>query len=125
MKSMRTMMELAKGKAEAMGVRIWQGSRCGYFVTVGELLALYAGEGFNSRGSAMRRHVRLWMEMDEAVLEGSDEDEGSALWFPCPKGKETLVMVRSEQCGGRYVTEIRRTEWPALRRMHGIQEAIA
>lgn len=125
MKSLMTMWKVARAWAVAQGVRIWEGTRCGFFLTIWELKELYTIQGFNHRGTAMRRHVQTWMAEDLAVLEGSEWDPKAAVWFPCPEGKETLVMVRSEQCGGRYVTEIRRTEWPALRRMHGIQEAIA
>lgn len=125
MKSLATMLAMAKSMAESLGVRIWKGMRCGYYLTVGELLGLYRSEGFNRRGSAMRRHIEAWMGLDEAVLEGSDEDLTSAVWFPCPEGKETLVMVRSHECGGRYVTKIDRTEWPVLRKMHGIQEVLS
>lgn len=125
MKSLATMLAMAKAKAESFGVRVWKGVRCGFFLTIGELLGLYRSEGFNGKGTAMRHHLVAWMGLDEAVVEGSDEDLTSAVWFPCPEGKETLVMVRSQECGGHFVTKIDRTEWPVLRQMHGIQEVLA
>lgn len=125
MKSCRTMLKVAKAYARGFGARIWKGVRCGIFLTVGELLELYRSQGFNHRGTAMRRHIGQWMEIDEAVLEGPSMSPDSAVWFSCPEEMRTLVMVRSEQCGGRYVDEIRRTEWPVLMRMHGIQEVLA
>lgn len=124
MKSCRTMLKVAKAYARSFGARIWKGVRCGIFLTVGELLELYRSQGFNHRGTAMRRHIGQWMEIDEAVLEGPSMSPDSAVWFPCPEEMRTLVMVRSEQCGGRYVGEIRRTEWPVLRRMHGLEQEV-
>lgn len=125
MKSRETMHGLARAHAWGYGPRVWKGQRCGYYLTVGELLAVYRAEGFNHLGTAMRKHIRVWMAEDKAVLEGSDERMDSAVWFECPKGMETVVMVRSEVCGGRYVTRINRNDWPVLRHMHGIQEALA
>ena len=126
MKSCRTMLKVAKAYARGFGARIWKGVRCGIFLTVGELLELYKSQGFNHRGTAMRRHIGQWMEIDEAVLEGPSMSPDSAVWFGCPEELKVSVMVRSEQCGGRFVTEITRTEWPILRRMHGLeQEALA
>ncbi len=125
MKSLKTMLRVAKAYAEGLGVRIWKNMRCGIFLTVCELQELYTSQGFNHCGTAMRRHLQAWMSIDQAVLEGSDEDPTAAVWFECPKEREVSVLVRSEQCGGRYVTRIDRMEWPVLKRMHGIQEAIA
>lgn len=121
MKSRETMHRLARAHAWGLGPRVWKGRRCGYYLTVGELLSVYRQEGFNHLGTAMRKHILHWMAEDKAVLEGSDEKEDSAVWFDCPAGCETVVMVRSEQCGGRYVAKIDRLDWPILRQIHGIQ----
>ena len=94
------------------------------FLTVGELLDLYVSQKFNARGTVMRKHIESWMAMDEAVLEGSSYRPDSAVWFECPEELKVSVMVRSEQCGGRFVTEITRTEWPILRRMHGLEQEV-
>ena len=124
MKSLKTMLKAAKEKAESLGARIWKGIRCGYFLTIGELSELYINEGFNRCCTAMRRHIETWMETDQAVLEGSPYKPDSAVWFECPEEKRVMVMVRSEECGGRFVTEIRRTDWPILRRMHGLEQEV-
>lgn len=125
MKSMKTMLKLARAHARSYGARIWKGVRCGMYLTVGELLAVYRDQGFNRKGTAMRRHIATWMAEDMCVLEGAIYDESSAVWFDAPEDMDTLIMVRSEQCGGRYVTRIDRNDWPVLRHMHGIQEALA
>lgn len=122
MKSSKTMLGLAKAIAVSKGPRIWCGTRCGVYVTMAELNELYLREGFNREGSAMRRHMKGWMEIDQAVLEGSVYVPESALWFEAPEDMETVIKVFSQNCGGRYVTRIDRTQWPVLRRMHGIQE---
>ena len=124
MKSLKTMLRVAKSYAAAMGVRVWKNIRCGIFLTVGELQDLYTSQGFNHKGTAMRRHLDAWMAEDEAVVEGSEHDPAAAVWFACPPEKATLVKVRSEQCGGRCVIGIDRMDWPVLRRMHGIQEVL-
>lgn len=125
MKSSKTMFGLAKAMAVAKGPRIWCGTRCGVYLTVEELSGLYMAEGFNRKGSAMHRHIGGWMELDQAVLEGSVWAPESAVWFEAPEELETLIKVFSQSCGGRYVTRIDRTKWPALRKMHGIQEVLA
>lgn len=122
MKSLKTMHGLARAMAIAKGPRIWSRTRCGYYLTIGELHQLYNDEGFNHRGTCMRRHIGQWMCADMAILEGSEYNTNSAVWFECPAGSETMVKVFSECCGGRYVTKIDRNQWPSLRRMHGIQE---
>lgn len=124
MKSCRTMLKVARAYAAGFGARIWKGVRCGIYLTVGELLDLYVSQKFNARGTVMRKHIESWMAMDEAVLEGSSYRPDSAVWFECPEELKVSVMVRSEQCGGRYVTEITRTEWPILRRMHGLDQEV-
>lgn len=124
MKSCRTMLRIAKAYAESFGARIWKNLRCGYFLTVGELLELYTSQGFNRRGTAMRRHIDSWMAEDQAVLEGSSYKPDSAVWFECPAEKRVMVMVRSEQCGGRYVIGIDRMEWPVLRQIHGLEQEV-
>lgn len=124
MKSMKTMFAEARAAAISKGPRMWKGTRYGYYLTVGELKGLYMNEGFNHRGTAMHRHLDCWQETDMAAVEGPAYAESSAVWFECPEGSETLVMVLSQSCGGRYVTRIDRTQWPSLRKMHGIQEAL-
>lgn len=124
MKSCRTMLKISAAYAGSFGARIWKGTRCGIYLTIGELQELYKSQGFNHKGSAMRKHLYQWMEADKAALEGSSRDPTSAVWFECPKEKEVLVMVRSEQCGGRYVTRIDRMEWPVLRKMHGLEQEV-
>ena len=124
MKSLKTMLRVAKAYAESFGARIWKGIRCGIFLTISELSELYVSQGFNKCCTAMRRHIETWMETDQAVLEGSPHKPDSAVWFECPEDKRVLVMVRSEQCGGRFVTKIRRTDWPILRRMHGLEQEV-
>lgn len=125
MKSSATMYRLARAHAIGHGIRIWRNSRCGCYLTIGELLEIYTSDGFNHMGTAMRRHIDTWMATDRAVVEGPVLDRESAVWFPVPKEMKVPVMVFSEQCGGRCVLDIDRTEWPALRRMHGIQTEIA
>lgn len=122
MKSGATMCRIARAMAVDAGVRVWKGRRAGFYVTIGELQAHYTNLGFNRRGTAMRRHIDTWMATDRAVLEGPAEDPESAVWFPCPDEMRTQVLVASERCGGNAVIGIDRTEWPVLRRMHGIQE---
>ena len=124
MKSCRTMLKVARAYAVGFGARIWKGVRCGIYLTVGELLDLYVSQKFNARGTVMRKHIESWMAMDEAVLEGSSYRPDSAVWFECPEELKVSVMVRSEQCGGRYVTEITRTDWPILRKMHGLEQEV-
>lgn len=124
MKSCITMLRVARAYAKGFGARIWKGVRCGVYLTVGELQDLYTSQGFNRRGTAMRRHLGQWMEIDEAVVEGNAYAKDSAVWFNCPEELKVSVMVRSEQCGGRFVTEITRTEWPILRRMHGLDQEV-
>lgn len=125
MKSSATMYRLARARAIARGVRVWKGTRAGCFLTIGELLEIYTTDGFNHMGTAMRRHLDTWMATDRAVVEGSVLDRESAVWFPAPDDLKVVAMVVSERCGGRYVTEIDRIDWPVLRRMHGIQTEIA
>lgn len=125
MKSSATMYRLARARAIARGVRVWKGMRAGCFLTIGELLEIYTTDGFNHMGTAMRRHLDAWMATDRAVVEGSVLDRESAVWFPAPDDLKVVAMVVSERCGGRYVTEIDRIDWPVLRRMHGIQTEIA
>lgn len=122
---MKTMFAEARDAAISKGPRMWKGTRCGYYLTVGELKAIYDAEGFNHKGTAMRRHLDCWQETDMAAVEGPAFAAGSAVWFDCPEGSETLVKVLSQSCGGRYVTRIDRTQWPSLRKMHGIQEALS
>lgn len=124
MKSLKTMLKVARAYAVGFGARIWKNIRCGIYLTIGELQDLYTSQGFNHLGSAMRRHIETWMETDQAVLEGSPYKPDSAVWFECPVEKRVMVMVRSEQCGGRYVTEIRRTDWPILREIHGLEQEV-
>ena len=123
-KSSSTMHRVARSYAASFGARIHQNNRCGIYLTVGELQDLYTSQHFNRRGTAMRRHVETWMAVDKAVVEGSLYDPSAAVWFECPEEMRVLVMVRSQQCGGRYVTEIDRTAWPVLRRMHGIEQEV-
>lgn len=120
MKSLASMLGIAKARAYGKGVRVWNGLRAGFFLTQEELQRIYTDEGFNHRGTAMRRHVEIWMHNGDAVREGGD-CEDSAVWFECPRGLETVVLVRSEQCGGRCVLTIERADWPVLRALHGIQ----
>lgn len=124
MKSLKTMLKVARAYARSFGARIWKNVRCGIFLTIGELQELYTSQGFNHLGTAMRRHIDAWMSEDAAVLEGSPYRPDSAVWFECPEDLKVSVMVRSEQCGGRFVTEITRTEWPILRRMHGLEQEV-
>lgn len=124
MKSGATMYRLARAHAIGHGIRIWKGQRCGCYLTIGEMLDVYTSDGFNHMGTAMRRHLDTWMATDRAVLEGPVLDRESAVWFPVPEDLKVPVMVFSEHCGGRYVLEIDRNEWPVLRRMHGIQTEI-
>ena len=124
MKNVWTMLKVSKAYAESFGARIWNNTRCGYFLTIQELNDLYMSQGFNHLGTAMRRPLDAWMAEDKAVVEGSEYDPSAAVWFACPPEKATLVKVRSEQCGGRYVVGIDRMDWPVLRRMHGIQEVL-
>lgn len=121
---MKTMLKVSQAYAKSFGARIWKGVRCGIFLTIQELLDLYISQGFNHMGTAMRRHIDAWMAMDQAVLEGSSYSPDSAVWFNCPKEHQVFVMVRSQQCGGRYVTEIRRTDWPILREIHGLEQEV-
>lgn len=125
MKSSATMYRLARAHAIGHGIRIWKGARCGCYLTIGELLEIYTTDGFNHMGTAMRRHIDTWMATDRAVVEGPVLDRESAVWFPVPEDLKVPVMVFSEECGGRCVLDIDRTEWPVLRRMHGIQTEIA
>lgn len=124
MKSLKTMLKVAKAYAQGFGARIWKGVRCGIFLTIAELSELYISQGFNHCGTAMRRHIGAWMSEDQAVLEGSAYKPDSAVWFECPEELEVTVMVRSEQCGGRFVTKIDRMEWPILRQMHGLEQEV-
>lgn len=125
MKSGATMYRLARAHAIGRGARVWNGRRAGCYLTIGELLEIYTRDGFNHMGTAMRRHLDTWMATDRAVVEGPVLDRTSAVWFPAPEDMATAVKVASERCGGLYVLEIDRNEWPVLRRMHGIQTEIA
>lgn len=124
MKSSATMYRIAKAMAVGNGIRVYKGARAGFYVTIGELQDHYTNLGYNRRGTAMRRHIDTWMATDRAVAEGGLEDPQTAVWFPCPPEMRTQVLCASEKCGGRCVIEIERTEWPVLRRMHGIQDVV-
>lgn len=125
MKSSSTMLAMARARAVELGPRIWEGRRCGVFLTVAELKAIYDDAGFNWKGSAMRRHVEQWMGCSLVAAEGPLAAPRSAIWFDCPEEMRTRMAMLSEGCGGRRVETVIPAEWPSLRRAHGLQEASA
>lgn len=124
MKSSSTMLDLARSRATALGPRIWNGRRCGIFLTVSELKELYDDEGFNWKGTAMRRHIGQWMGCSLVAAEGPLAVPATAIWFDCPTELRTRMALVSEGCGGRRVETIITSEWPSLRKAHGIQEML-